>query len=152
MLVTDRSRSMEQAPISEVDISKIDKVPVSKMTVDIPVALILHRLPLADTDHIYGAVVRIDQLDAGDVEYHTLSGTHEGACDVSACRTPSESFELTMRFDVGVVGTINWQKTFIKKSRVLDSLSIGSCGSWAGVSMLCALWRIQQGDRTGVSM
>ncbi len=100
MIVTKRYGSMGQAPLSEVDISENIKVLASKTNVESPVALILHRLPLADTDHVYGAVVRLDQLDAGNRNYDTLSGTHEGAFDVSACETPSESFALTVPFDL----------------------------------------------------
>lgn len=76
MLVTKPHGHSEGTSTSEVEISKDDKVLAPMTTTRSLMALILHRLPFADTDHTYGTMVKLDQLDARDRNYLTLSATH----------------------------------------------------------------------------
>ncbi len=76
MLVTKPHGHSEGTSTSEVEISKDDKVLAPMTTIRSLMALILHRLPFADTDHTYGTMVKLDQLDARDRNYLTLSATH----------------------------------------------------------------------------
>jgi hypothetical protein len=79
--VSAQRNNSERTSTTDVEVSA-DYEPLALVTTSRYImGLVLHTLP-ADRIHAYGAVVWLDQADAGERSYSVLSGTHGGSVDV----------------------------------------------------------------------
>lgn len=78
LYVREQQNSSEGTPTTDVEVSETLAPATTSRCM---MGLVLHTLP-TNRLHTYGAVVWLDQADAGERSYDVLSGTHGGSVDV----------------------------------------------------------------------